>query len=78
MKLCKDCKWMRRDIPFFWVDKFARCKAPQSYVTVSLVSGKKRQEYTFADIQRRGASDCGAAATWFEPKASVRTAEQGR
>lgn len=55
MKSCRDCKYSRRDIPFFMSEELDKCKHPKSI-------------WSFASTCRTGNTDCGREAKWFEPK----------
>ncbi len=67
MKLCKDCKWWRRDVPFFWMTSISKCVAPKSFTEIDLVSGKRVQWMSFAENSRESSRACGKEAKWHEP-----------
>ena len=62
-KFCKDCKYLRRDFPWFFMPTSKVCTAPQGF---DMLTGKPVT--SFASITRRFNSLCGPSAKWFKPK----------
>jgi len=67
MKLCKDCKWYKKD----WIthliertDKFDKCLSPA--LNQNLVTGKSYGK--FCNIQRDATYGCGREGKYFEAK----------
>ena len=68
-KLCKDCKYYKKDWMehiFCGDDRFDKCCNP--VFSINLVTGKNRKVY--CDILRGKYGGCGPEARHFEPKNS--------
>ena len=72
MKLCRDCKYFRRDVPFFWIMRFAKCAyaRKENGSRVDLVGGGKfSASLKYASVERMYDDiGCGPSAQNFEPK----------
>jgi hypothetical protein len=73
-KLCKDCKWVKRDALFgiFGGYRFAQCTAPKAQKGEGqvLVDGKTEDTIN-CSVHRKGqgfANYCGAEGRFWEPK----------
>ena len=68
MKLCKDCKWYKKDWSTHLIersDRFDKCLNPA--LNENLVSGKTKGK--FCDIQRTyGGLGCGREGKYWEAK----------
>ena len=64
IRLCKDCRWSRRDWLLGW--EFAKCRAPENAI-VDAVTGKTRYKTQYCSVIREfgGCSENGA---WFKAK----------
>lgn len=84
MKLCKDCKWAKRDWVFFWSPqaqwKFAKCTR-KTKTEASPVDGEPSTVEPYCAIERLGMEqwgDCGASAQFFESKKSAEAYDKGK
>jgi hypothetical protein len=70
VKLCKDCKWMRRDPVLFCTTSYATCANPRAFgYKLDMVSGK--YAVPFCSIERgqyKPLTNCGPEANFFEEK----------
>lgn len=69
VKLCKDCKFFKKDWASPFTGRFAKCKRTDT-VKDNLITGRgvvieKRQ---YCSIEREYESLCGPAARYFEEK----------
>lgn len=66
-KLCRDCKWMRRE---WLMPLYSKCRAPQNREH-DLVLGREIWTYDFCRTQRSDPTTditCGPEGKWFKPK----------
>ncbi len=67
-KLCKDCKYVKRDLNFSY--QFACCTHPDLTIRIDMVTGKPLPH--FADFERASYGECGPDAKLFEQRNSIR------
>lgn len=63
MKLCKDCKYYKRD---WFFPEFSKCWNPEAFKGINNVTGKKLDPY-FCESMRNG-QECGVDAKLFEAR----------
>ena len=72
MKVCKRCKYFKRNFPFFWDYEFAECtrKEPKTWVDSNPVSGYQvqRKETRYCEIERRFEHQCGREGKYYEAR----------
>lgn len=65
--ICKNCKYYKRDIPFIFSSKFAKCTNPD-ITDADLVNGKKTYSYCSIERKNYSVNKCGPEGKLFEPK----------
>lgn len=65
--LCKNCAHYRRDFPFIFSSKFAKCVSP-NIIDINLINGKKISPYCSIERKNYLINKCGPEGKLFEPK----------
>lgn len=70
MKLCKDCKFYKRDLMTWYTGRFAKCTR-KNEVKPNLVTGHGVCDdalNTYCSIEREFENLCGPSAVYFEKR----------